>query len=161
VTLAAAAGMPNLSEELLKGKKLGATSYKVHLDGYNNLAHWTGQSEKSARRAVRVDGWKIHIGVKHNGSWFDSKDYPSVPYVVNLLMDPMEKMTPDSEEWGYIGRSFLGHKLWAPTGVGPFIGAHLKSIADFPPSQGADTLSMKKSIEAVMRKLDSPHGSSN
>ena len=171
-TLAAAAGLPNLKEELLTGKKLGDTTYEVHLDGYNNLAHWTGQSEKSARRelfyydetdlmAVRVDGWKMHIGVKHNGSWFDEKSYPSVPYVVNLLMDPMEKMTPDSEEWGYIGKKFLAQKLWAPTGASVFLAAHLKSLADFPPSQGADTLSMKKAIEAAMKKMDAPQGSSN
>ena len=44
-TLAAAAGLPNLKEELLQGKKLGDTTYKVHLDGYNNMAHWVGQSE--------------------------------------------------------------------------------------------------------------------
>ncbi len=41
--------------------------------------------------AVRVDGWKMHIGVKHKASWFDEKAYPSVAYIVNLLMDPMEK----------------------------------------------------------------------
>jgi arylsulfatase len=172
VTLAAAAGLPNLKDELLTGKKMGETTYKVHLDGYNNMAHWTGQSEKSARReifyydetdlmALRVDGWKMHIGVKHNGSWFDEKAYPSVPYLVNLLMDPMEKMTPDSEEWGYIGKKFLAQKLWAPTAGGPFLAAHLKSLAEFPPSQGADTLSMKKAIEEAMKKMEAPQGSSN
>ena len=172
VTLAAAAGLPKLKDDLLTGKKMGATTYKVHLDGYNNLAHWTGQSDKSARHeffyydetdlmAVRVDGWKMHIGVKHQGTWFDEKAYPSVPYVVNLLMDPMEKMTPDSEEWGYAGRKFLGEKLWVPTGATPFLAAHLKSLVDYPPSQGADTLSMKKAIESVMKKMEAPHGSSN
>jgi arylsulfatase A-like enzyme len=172
VTLAAAAGLPNLSKELLTGKKIGSVSYKVHLDGYNNLPLWTGQTEKSARReifyydetdlmAVRVDGWKMHIGVKHHGSWFDEKAYPSVPYVVNLLMDPMEKMTPDSEEWGYAGKKFLAQKLWAPTASGPFLAAHLKSLIDFPPSQGADTLSMRKAIENVMKKMEAPRGSSN
>jgi arylsulfatase len=172
VTLAAAGGMPNLKQELLTGKKMGDTTYKVHLDGYNNLPLWTGQTEKSARReifyydetdlmALRVDGWKMHIGVKHHGTWFDAKSYPSVPYVVNLLMDPMEKMTPDSEEWGYIGRKFLAQKLWAPTAAGPFLAAELKSLGEFPPSQGADTLSMKKAIESAMKKLEQPNGSSN
>jgi arylsulfatase A-like enzyme len=172
VTLAAAAGLPNLKDELLTGKKMGEMIYKVHLDGYNNLAHWTGESEKSARReffyydetdlmAIRVNGWKMHIGVKHHGSWFDEKAYPSVPYVVNLLMDPMEKMTPDSEEWGYVAKKFLAQKLWAPTAATPFLMAHLKSLAEFPPSQGADTLSMKKAIEKVMRQMENPHASSN
>ena len=166
-TLAAAAGLPNLKDELLKGKKMGAVIYKVHLDGYDNTAHWTGRSEKSARReifyydetdlmAMRVDAWKIHIGVKHHGSWFDEKAYPSVPYIVNLLMDPMEKMTPDSEEWKYIGQKFLAQKLWAPTAAVPFIVAHLKSLEEFPPSQGADTLSMKKAIDGVMKKMENP-----
>ena len=167
VTLASAAGLANLKEELLKGKKMGAGTYKVHLDGYDNLPLWTGKTEKSARReifyydetdlmAMRVDAWKIHIGVKHNGSWFDEKAYPSVPYIVNLLMDPMEKMTPDSEEWGYIGRKFMGQKLWAPTAAVPFIAAHLKSLEEYPPSQGADTLSMKKAIDGVMKKMENP-----
>jgi arylsulfatase A-like enzyme len=173
LTLAAAAGLPSLKDELLAGKKMGEMTYKVHLDGYNNLPHWTNcESTKSARReifyydetdlmALRVDGWKIHIGVKHHGSWFDAKSYPSVPYLVNLLMDPMEKMTPDSEEWGYIGKKMLAWKLWAPTAATPFLVAHLKSLADYPPSQGADTLNMKKAIEKAMQMMQTPQGSSN
>ncbi|HYB44476.1 MAG TPA: arylsulfatase [Candidatus Methylomirabilis sp.] len=172
VTLAAAAGLPDLKENLLKGYKMGETTYKVHLDGYNNLEHWAGRSAKSARReffyydetdlmAVRVDGWKMHIGVKPKGSWWNEKYYPNVPYLFNLLMDPMEKMDPESEEWGYVGRKFLAAKLWAPTAAGRFLKAHLMSMQEFPPSQGADTLSMKRAIEQAMEKMHSPHGSSN
>jgi arylsulfatase len=172
VTLAAAAGLSDLKDKLLRGHKMGGTTYKVHLDGYDNLDHWTGKSAKSARReyyyydetdlmAVRIDHWKMHIGVKRDGSWWNEKSYPSVPYLFNLLMDPMEKMDPESHEWGYVGRKFLAAKLWAPTAAGPFLAAHLKSLKDFPPSQGADTLSMHKAVEEAMRKLESPHGSSN
>jgi arylsulfatase len=173
VSLAAAAGLPNLKNDLLTGAKLGgALTYKVHLDGYNNLDLWTGKTEKSARRefyyydetdlmAIRVDGWKMHIGVKNNGLWWDPKSYPSVPYVFNLLMDPMEKMDPESHEWGYIGRKFVAQKLWAPTAAGPFLAAHLKSLADYPPRQTADSLSMKKAVERAMKMLDNPKGSSN
>ena len=141
VTLAAAAGMPNLTQEFLTGKKMGASTYKVHLDGYNNLAHWMGQGPSARHEifyydetdlmAVRVDAWKLHIGVKHHGSWFDEKSFPSVPYIVNLLMDPMEKMTPDSDEWGYIGKKFLGQKLWAPTAATPYIGGALEEPHGF------------------------------
>jgi arylsulfatase len=168
-TLAAAAGLPKLKDDLSKGYKAGATTYKVHLDGYNNIDYWTGKTEKSARReifyydetdlmAVRVDGWKMHIGVKHKGSWFDAKSYPSVPYILNLLMDPLEKMTPDSDEWAYIARKFAGQKLWAPTAATPFLMAHLKSLDEYPPSQGADTLSMKKAIDEAMRKMQQAGG---
>ncbi len=169
VTLAAAAGLPNLKTELLTGKKMGDLTYKVHLDGYNQLDYWTGKSTKSARReffyydetdlmAIRVDGWKMHIGVKPEGSWWDEKYYPSVPYLFNLLMDPMEKMDPQSKEWGYVGRKFFASKLWAPTAAGPFLAAHLKSLTEYPPRQAADTLSMKKALDAVMEKLENPKG---
>ena len=67
-------------------------------------------------------------------------------------MDPLEKMDPLSHEWGYAGRKFLAQKLWAPTAAGPFLEAHLKSLNDFPPTQGADTLSMKKAVDEAMRK---------
>jgi arylsulfatase len=158
VTLAAAAGLPNLKTDLLAGYKMNGTTYKAHLDGYNNLDYWTGKTDKSARReifyydesdlmAIRVDGWKMHIGVKHNGDWFDEKSYPSIPYIVNLLMDPGEKVTPDAPGFEYAGRKFFVWKLWAPTGAGPFLAAHLKSLQDYPPRQGSDTLSMKKAIE--------------
>jgi arylsulfatase len=168
-TLAAAAGMPNLAAELLTGKQLGATTYKVHLDGYDNLDHWTGKSEKSARReifyydetdlmALRVDGWKMHIGVKREGSWWNEKYYPSVPYLFHLLMDPLEKMDQESHEWGAAGRKFFAAKLWALNTSGPFIQAHLKSLQDFPPSQGADTLSLKKALDEMTQKLNAPRG---
>ncbi len=172
VTLAAAAGLAGLKEQLLGGHKLGEATYKVHLDGYNNLEHWTGKSAKSARReylyydetdlmAVRVDHWKMHIGVKKEGIWWNAKSYPSVPYIFNLWMDPMEKMDPESHEWGYIGRKFVASKLWAPTAAGRFLAAHLKTLHEYPPRQAADTLSMRKAIEEAMKKMESPHGSSN
>ena len=163
LTLATAAGLDGIKDKLLSGVKIGDMNYKVHLDGYDNTALWTGSSEKSGRReyfyydetdlmAIRVDNWKLAFGVKKDGTWWDPKSYPSVPYIFNLRMDPMEKMDPHSHEWGYIGRKFLAQKLWAPTAAGPFLEAHLKSLNDFPPSQGADTLSMKKAVDEAMKK---------
>src|SRR5262245_28736936 len=163
LTLATAAGLTGIKDRLLSGTKIGDTNYKVHLDGYDNTALWTGASEKSARReyfyydetdlmGLRVDNWKLSFGVKMGGTWWDPKSYPSVPFVFNLRMDPLEKMDPLSHEWGYAGRKFLAQKLWAPTAAGPFLEAHLKSLNDFPPSQGADTLSMKKAVDEAMKK---------
>jgi hypothetical protein len=118
VPLATAAGLPDIKGKMLTRYTMNGVNYTVHLDGYNNLDSWTGKTETSARReiyyydetdllAMRVDGWRMHIGVKRNGLWWDQKYYPSVPYVFNLLMDPEEKMDPQSDEWGYIGRKFF------------------------------------------------------
>ena len=48
-TLLAAAGVPDVKEKLLKGYKAGKKTYKVHLDGYNQLPYLTGQEPKSPR----------------------------------------------------------------------------------------------------------------
>jgi arylsulfatase len=171
-TLAAAAGLPDLKEKLLGGYKMNGTTYKVHLDGYNNLDHWTGKSEKSARReffyydetdlmAVRIDGWKMHIGIKKDNGWFNEKSYPSCPYIFNLLMDPLEKMDPESPEWGYVGRKFTAAKLWAPTAATPFVATHLKSFQAYPPRQAADTLSLHKALEGAMSRLEATKTSNN
>jgi arylsulfatase A-like enzyme len=169
VTLAAAAGLPNLKNDLLTGYKMGDRTYKVHLDGYNNLDLWTGKTDKSARReyfyydetdlmAMRVDDWKIHFGIKKDGLWWNDKTYPNVPYLFHLRMDPFERMDPESHEYGYIGRKFFASKMWAPTAGGPFIQAHLKSLAEFPPRQGADSLSMKKVLDEAMKKIQPKTG---
>src|SRR5512134_1427485 len=42
-TFLAAAGNPNITDELLKGKKIGDATYKVHLDGYDQTAMITGK----------------------------------------------------------------------------------------------------------------------
>jgi arylsulfatase len=164
LTLATAAGQTDLKGKLLVGTQLGQTTYKVHLDGYDNTALWTGKSKKSARReyfyydetdlmALRVDDWKLSFGVKKEGIWWNPKAYPSVPYIFNLRMDPLEKMDPESHEWGYAGRKFVAQKLWESTAAGPHLAAHLQSLNDFPPSQGSDTLSMKKAVDEAMKKI--------
>lgn len=43
--------------------------------------------------------------------------------------------------------------MWAPTAATPFLAEHLKSRQDYPPRQGADTLSMKKAIDDTMKKM--------
>ena len=50
-TFVAAAGNPNIAQELLKGKDLNGTTYKVHLDGYNQMDAITGKGP-SARHEL-------------------------------------------------------------------------------------------------------------
>ena len=59
-TLAAAAGNPNITEQLLKGVKLGDRTYKNHLDGYNQMDLLTGKGP-SARHELFYFGGP-HLG---------------------------------------------------------------------------------------------------
>jgi arylsulfatase len=70
-TLLAAAGVPDVKEQLLKGMKVGDETFKVHLDGYNMLPLLSGQTKESPRKeffyfnddgdlvALRYDNWKM------------------------------------------------------------------------------------------------------
>jgi arylsulfatase len=49
-TLMAAAGDPDITDKLLKGYQAGSKTFKVHLDGYNQLPYLTGQQERGARK---------------------------------------------------------------------------------------------------------------
>ena len=70
-TLLAAAGVPDIAEQLKAGAELDGTTYKVHLDGHNQLPYLTGEVDESPRRhffyvsddgdltALRFDDWKL------------------------------------------------------------------------------------------------------
>src|SRR5262244_3376402 len=49
-TFLAAAGVPDVKDQLLKGMKAGDTTFKVHLDGYNVLPLLTGETKESPRK---------------------------------------------------------------------------------------------------------------
>ena len=51
-TLAAAAGNPDITDQLLKGVKLGDRTYKNHLDGYDQTDLLLGKGPSQAARAV-------------------------------------------------------------------------------------------------------------
>ena len=49
-TLIAAAGDPDIKDKLLRGHQASGKTFKVHLDGYNQLPYLTGQQPNSARK---------------------------------------------------------------------------------------------------------------
>ena len=77
-TLAAAAGEPDVVDKLKKGASFGGRNYKLHLDGYDQTALFTGKSEQSARNfvfyydetvltAIRYKQFKITFSAKFDG----------------------------------------------------------------------------------------------
>ena len=96
----AAAGNPNIVDELKKGKKLGDKTYKVHLDGYNQLDFITGKG-KSARNeifyfaeatlgAVRIGDYKYRFIDQPQG-WLGGTVKVDWPMLTNLRLDPLER----------------------------------------------------------------------
>ena len=96
----AAAGNPNIIDELPKGKEIGGRTYKNHLDGYNQLAAITGKGPsvrheifylgESTVGAVRIDDYKFRF-IDQPSGWLGEKTKPDVPYITNLRLDPFER----------------------------------------------------------------------
>ena len=99
-TLLAAAGNPNIGEELKKGKQLGDRTYKVHLDGYDQTDMITGKGPskrheicyfgESTLGAVRIGDYKYRF-IDQPGGWLGDKTKVDVPYLTNLRLDPFER----------------------------------------------------------------------
>ena len=99
-TFVAAAGNPNIVDELKKGKELGDTTYKVHLDGYDQTDMITGKGPsnrheifyfgESTLGAVRIDDFKYRF-IDQPGGWLGDKTHVDVPYLTNLRLDPFER----------------------------------------------------------------------
>ena len=135
-TLAAAAGVPDVSARL-------RASHKVLIDGVNNLAHWTSGAT-SARNivyyynerdlaAIRIGPWKSHMQIREG--FFDYLK-PSA-LIFNLRMDPFEQHDGQKAD-------DMAMRLGVAWGgqVQDAIGAHLKSLQEFPPRQIGGTLRM-------------------
>jgi arylsulfatase len=81
-TFVAAAGNPNIKDELLKGKTIGGKTYKNHLDSYNQMDLITGKGPsarheiyyfgESSLGAVRIDDWKYGLSISPRAGWVPS-----------------------------------------------------------------------------------------
>ncbi len=99
-TLSAAAGNTNITEQLLKGVKLGDRTYKNHLDGYNQLALLEGKGPSVRHEvfyfagpqlgAVRIDDFKFQF-IQQPYGWPGEKTSTDMPIMTNLRWDPYER----------------------------------------------------------------------
>jgi arylsulfatase len=159
-TLLAAAGEPDIKQELLEGKQVGDRTYKVHLDGYDLLPALKGEAEWPRREflywtddgsvaALRYDDWKITflkqeaLGLR---VWQDPFMELRAPALTNLRMDPFERAEEENamgyQRW-YMDRMFL----IAPAAA--FVGNWLQSFREFPPRQKPGSFNLERVMEAV------------
>ena len=164
-TFAAAAGAPDIKEQLLAGTELNGRPYRNHIDGYNMLDYLTGTSAESPRKAfiyvnddgdivaVRHDDWKVVYQENRGqafGVWMEPFTELRVPLIFHLRRDPYERAQHNANiyyDW-LLDRVFIGFRASA------IAGQFLQTFVEYPPSQtpGSFNLdSMKKKIEASAR----------
>ncbi len=166
-TYLAAAGVPDIKEQLLKGgvSAIGR-EYNVHLDGYNFLPYLTGQEKTSPRKevfyfsddgdltALRYNDWKmIFLEQKAEATlraWIEPWTPLRIPLIFNLRRDPYERSYSTSNtyyDW-LLDRAFLLVPAQA------YVGKFLETFKAFPPRQKAASFS----LDQVMEKLHQPGG---
>ena len=162
-TFVAAAGNPNIADELLKGKEIGGRTYRNHLDGYNQLAAITGKGPsarheifylgESTLGAIRIDDYKYRFIDQPDG-WVGGKTHPDMPILTNLRLDPFERTG-----WASNGAAkgsmqywdWFKFEFWRFVFVQQELGKEIQTFLDYPPMQKGASFNLD-AIKAEMGK---------
>jgi arylsulfatase A-like enzyme len=164
-TLLAAAGDPNVKEQLLKGwaPTPGGKGFKVHLDGYNILPYLSGQEAHSPRRnffyfdddgqlvAERHDNWKfVFCEQRAPGNlniWMNPFTCLRLPKLYNLRMDPYERADITSDQYN----DWLVHNDYLLI-LGVMASEEfIETFKEYPPSQAPASFTVNP--EAILEML--------
>ena len=161
VTFLAIAGDPNIQDELKAGAELNGTTYKVHLDGHNQLEYLTGATDESPRQhffyvsddgdltAMRFDNWKIvFLEQRAQGTlqvWLEPFTELRIPKIFNLRTDPYERADITSNTYF----DWMIDRAWILVPAQMFVANMLTTLIEFPPRQEPASFNVAK----VMEKL--------
>jgi arylsulfatase A-like enzyme len=160
-TLLAAAGVPDIVEQLRAGAELSGTTYKVHLDGHDQLGYLTGAVDKSPRNfffyvsdggdltAVRFDNWKlVFLEQRAAGTllvWAEPYTELRVPKMFNLRTDPYERADITSNTY----YDWLIDHAWLVVPAQAYVAAALQTLAEFPARQEPASFSLERVLERL------------
>ena len=144
-TLLAAAGEPNIKEELLEGHRVSGKTYKVHLDGYDQTALLGGEGEGARKEfhyitddgdyaAFRYNKWKISFLTQEcNGMDVWDCEYKAhrMPRITDLRADPFEAAQQAGASFGWQEFAFRRAFLFVPAQA--YVGGFVNSFKKFPP----------------------------
>jgi arylsulfatase len=160
-TFLAAVGDPDVKEKLLTGLKASGKTYKVHLDGYNQMELLKGDgpgarqeihyiSDDGDYAAFRYKKWKLaFLTQDNNGMYIWDAPYTQhrYPLITNLRADPFEKASIRGaamvyEKWR-IERAYL-----VVPALG-FFGKFVSSFKDYPPRSAPASFSVGDALKSM------------
>jgi len=163
-TLTAAAGNPDITDQLLKGVKLGDRTYKNHLDGYNQTDLLLGKGPSARHElfyfggaklgALRLDDFKYQFYQQPLG-WPGPKTTTDMPLIYNIRQDPFERTPSINGETlnnlggGYMN-DFYAREFWRFVSVQQRVGELAKTAIEYPPMQAPASFN----LEAVKAQVD-------
>jgi arylsulfatase len=162
-TVAAIAGDTDIKDKLLKGERIGNKSFKVHLDGYNQLDMLLGNgpsqraevfyfSDDGDLISLRYNDWKaVFAEQRVEGTlqvWAEPFVKLRIPKLFNLRRDPYERADITSNtyyDW-YIDRAFTLY------GSQAIVARFLATFKEFPPRQKPASFT----IDQILEELQTP-----
>jgi arylsulfatase len=166
-TFVAAAGDPDIATKLKAGHTVGERTYKVHLDGYNQLPYLTGEVAESPRRsfvyfsddgdvvALRYDNWKVvFLEQRASGTlqlWAEPFVKLRVPKLFNLRTDPFENADVTSNTYW----QWLMENAFIVAASQHVIRDFLLTFLEYPPRQKAATFTVDQALQMLTDALKS------
>jgi len=158
-TMMAAAGVPDVKEQLLKGMKVGDKTFKVHLDGYDITDYLAGKSPDPRKEffyfnddgslvALRYNQWKIVFAEQRAHGmdvWQDPFVQLRLPKLFSLRSDPFE--TADHEGMDY-DRWRVEH-VFLLVPAQQYVAQFLSTFKEFPPRQKPGSFSLERVVESL------------
>jgi arylsulfatase A-like enzyme len=158
-TFTSLAGDSTIVDELKKGKTLGETSYKVHLDGYDQTDLLTGKGPSQRHEiwyfaegtlgATRIDDFKYRF-IDQPGGWLGGTVKPDMPILVNLRLDPFER-TGFAGSMSYF--NWFVYEFWRFVYVQQEVGKLAQSAIEFPPMQKGASFNLEAVKEQVLKAI--------
>jgi arylsulfatase len=171
-TLVAAAGNPDITNQLLKGVKLADRTYKNHLDGYNQISLLEGTGPSARHElfyfggphlgAIRIDDFKFQFYQQPFG-WPGEKTTTDMPTIVNIRQDPFERTvsirgeTLNNLGGGYMNE-FYAREFWRFVMVQQAVANLAKTAIEFPPMQAPASFNLEAVKKEIEEKLKQQQG---
>jgi len=169
-TFVAAAGYDgDVAADLRKGKEFGGRTYKVHLDGYNQMDMLTGKGPSRRHEifyitettlgAVRIDDYKYRFTDQPNG-WLGATQKVDWPILVNLRLDPFERTGMyNGKDVGSISYyNWFVYEFWRFVFVQQEVAQAAQTLVEFPPMQKGASFNMSQVKEQIQRASESHTG---
>jgi hypothetical protein len=144
---------------------VGDKKFNVHLDGYNMIPYFSGQTKNSPRQwlmyfsddgdvmAMRVGDYKFHLAVQRAESsmvWCEPLVKLRTPLIMNLRRDPYERAYLNSQQYYrwmfyHVPQMYLMQEI---------VAQQIQDFIKFPPRQKPASFN----LDDVLTQVKTPHG---
>lgn len=169
-TLAAAAGNPQLVEQMAQGSELNGKHWRVHLDGYNFLPFFKGETKHSPREeyfyfsmggdldAIRWKEWRLSFASMDGDFGTAVRKVTNGPILTNLLADPLQTVRKESPS----ARRWASDQAWLVVPIQAKVKTFLATLSQYPFQEGVSlnvgninyqSLGLRKTLQEMKQAM--------